>query len=142
MGSSPKCRNGFEHLEETRMTDNLPLIRLLVLRSAKIEAMLAFYTTIGLRFEQEQHGTGPKHYSAQIGGMVFELYPLGNKDAGDTTTRLGITVDDLGKTLDRLKAVSAVVSREPEATPWGRRAVVRDPDGRSIELYEQPKKEC
>jgi len=123
------------------MADNLPLLRLLVLRSAKTEEILACYTAIGLSFKQEQHGTGPLHHSAQIGATVFELYPLGSQDAADTTTRLGFAVDELDKTLDRLKAVNGEVSREPEDTPWGRRAVVRDPDGRSIELYERTTKE-
>jgi lactoylglutathione lyase len=115
------------------MTDNSPSIRLLV--SAKTEAMLASYTAIGVRFQQEQHGAGPIHYSAQLGGTVFELYPLGGKDITDTTTRFGFTVGDLTKTLDQLKLLNAAVTREPEATAWGQRAVVRDPDGRSVELY-------
>ena len=123
------------------MTEHPPSLRLLVLKSAKTEAVLAFYTAIGLSFKQEQHGTGPLHNSTQIGATVFELYPLGRKDAADTTTRLGFAVDDLDMTLGRLKAVNGEVSREPENTPWGRRAVVRDPDGRSIELYERTTKE-
>ena len=57
--------------------------------------MPAFYAAIGLRFEQEQHGTGPLHDSAQIGATVFELYILGSKDATDTPTRLGFAVDNL-----------------------------------------------
>ena len=119
------------------MADKSPSLRLLVLRSAKTDEMLACYSAIGLGFKQEQHGTGPLHHSAQIEATVFELYPLGSKDATDTTTRLGFSVDDLYKTLDRLRAVNVELSREPENTPWGRRAVVRDPDGRSVELYER-----
>src|ERR1700687_2879503 len=49
------CRNGFKQYEGARMTDHSPSLRLLVLKSVKTEAMLAFYTVIGLRFEQEQH---------------------------------------------------------------------------------------
>lgn len=123
------------------MTDNSPSLRLLVITSAKTEAMLAFYAAIGFRFEQEQHGTGPLHYSAQVGDTVFELYPLGSKDAADATTRVGFAVDHLGMTLGNVKAVTGAVIREPEATAWGRRAVVRDPDGRSVELYERTTKE-
>jgi lactoylglutathione lyase len=123
------------------MTEHPPSLRLLVLKSAKTEAVLAFYTAIGLSFKQEQHGTGPKHHSAQIGATVFELYPLGGKDVADPTPRLGFAVDDLGKTLENLSALNGAIIREPEATAWGRRAVVHDPDGRSVELYERTTKE-
>lgn len=119
------------------MSMNPPSLRLLVLKSAKTEAMVAFYTALGLGFQQEQHGTGPLHYSAQMNGTVFEVYPLGGRDVADTTTRLGFAVDDLGTTMDQLKSLHAAVAREPERSAWGRRAVVRDPDGRSIELFER-----
>lgn len=119
------------------MTDHPPSLRLLVLKSANTEAALAFYTAIGFNFRQEQHGTGPLHHSAQMSGTVFELYPLGGKDVADTTTRLGFAVDDLGKTMNQLKPLNAAVIREPELTAWGRRAVVLDPDGRSVEIYER-----
>ena len=119
------------------MTENPPTLRLLVLKSAKTEAMRAFYTAIGLSFKQEQHGTGPLHHAAQIGATVFQLYPLGSKDAADTTTRLGFAVDDFDKTMDHLKHLNTAVTREPETSAWGRRAVVRDPDGRSVELYDR-----
>ena len=66
--------------------------------------------------------------------MVIELYPL-PADAGpaDASTRLGFAVPDLDAVLAKLAA--AVVSG-PLATEWGRRAVVRDPDGRKVELTD------
>jgi hypothetical protein len=36
-----------------------------------------------------------------------------------------------------LKAVGTLLSTEPQATQWGVRAVVRDPDGRAVELYQR-----
>src|SRR5690349_5415963 len=52
-----------------------PALSLLVLRTGKLEQTLAFYRALGLEFAQEQHGSGPIHYSAQIGGTVIEIYP-------------------------------------------------------------------
>ncbi len=118
-----------------------PSLCLLVLKSDQTDAMLAFYGAIGLSFTQEQHGSGPVHYSAQTGSTVFELYPLGSKDVADNSTRLGFAVENLEKTLTDLKALNCLASKEPESTTWGRRAVVRDPDDRHIELYEQKKRE-
>ena len=42
-------------------------LSLMVLRTDNIEAVLAFYQAIGLQFQQEQHGSGPIHYSCEIG---------------------------------------------------------------------------
>ena len=68
---------------------------------------------------------------------VLELYPLRPDDAAETSTRLGFTVPDLALTLERLKGANAVVTSDARTTVWGKRAVVRDPDGRSVELCEQ-----
>lgn len=35
-----------------------------------------------------------------------------------------------------LKSSQMEVASKPKATPWGVRAVVRDPDGRTVELCE------
>ena len=52
-----------------------PACTLVVLRTSQLGACRAFYEAIGLRFVDEQHGRGPAHLAASIGGMVFELYP-------------------------------------------------------------------
>jgi predicted enzyme related to lactoylglutathione lyase len=45
-------------------------------------------------------------------------------------------VPDLDAALRSVDAVGAVLVGRPKTTPWGRRAVVRDPDGRAVELVE------
>jgi hypothetical protein len=80
---------------------NNPALALMVLRTSQMETTLAFYRALGFSFVQERHGSGPVHYSTQLGSSVLEIFP--------------------------------------SDSPWGRRAVVVDPDGRGIELSE-PKK--
>ena len=46
-----------------------------VLRCADIEATRTFYESLGIEVTEERHGTGPKHYSARLGGGVVEFYP-------------------------------------------------------------------
>jgi lactoylglutathione lyase len=113
---------------------------LLVLRVADIPASLAFYRALGLEFVEEQHGTGPVHYSCQLNGMVIELFPgkpgtaLDRRNAG--ATMIGFQVYDLDIVLENVSAMGATILTAPQVNNWGRRAVIQDIDGRAIELNQ------
>ena len=108
-----------------------PTLKLIVLKTAQVESLRDFYARIGFRFVEEQHGKGPVHFSTSLGDGVLEIYPLPVGAVGDSTTRVGFGVADLASVLEELGAEC-----DPKQTNWGLRAVVRDPDGRSVELYE------
>lgn len=118
-------------------------LSLIVLRTSKMQETLAFYRAFGFAFSEEQHGSGPIHHSTQIGSSVLEIYPgdaaepMNRKASG--ATMLGFAVESLDNTLQALEKLRATVISAPKDSPWGRRAVVVDPDGRSVELSE-PKK--
>ena len=97
--------------------------------------MRGFYTQLGFQFVQEQHGTGPVHHSAPLGDGILEIYPLSDGVEADQTTRLGFAVSDLESIVECLD--EAHVRSKPKHTEWGLRAVLRDPDGRTVELYDQ-----
>ncbi|BCM93377.1 hypothetical protein IAD21_05268 [Abditibacteriota bacterium] len=109
-----------------------PLLSLLVLRSRAIEVTRDFYSALGLHFEQEQHGSGPLHYAAQVEGTVLEIYPLkpGQTEADDTTM-LGFQVSSLEEVIGKL-----AVEADIKPSPWGRFCSVKDPDGRTVRLTE------
>ena len=118
----------------------IPSLSLIVLRTAKLDASLAFYGALGLKFVQEQHGTGPVHYSCQLESTVIEIYP-GNEGTAPSrlsggATMLGFQVASVDLALGALQQFDAVVVTPAKDSPWGRRAVVADCDGRAIELTE------
>lgn len=87
----------------------------LVLYCSDPEASAAWYSdALGLRFQREQHGGGPVHFSSRIGSTVVELYPAGD-DGPVTRTRIGLSVPD-------------PFGVRPEPT------TVTDPDGNTIEV--------
>src|SRR5262249_16614966 len=49
---------------------------LVVIRVSDLQRALGFYEVLGLRFSEEQHGDGPKHLAAEVGDVIFEMYPL------------------------------------------------------------------
>ncbi|OAI54995.1 hypothetical protein AYO44_13805 [Planctomycetaceae bacterium SCGC AG-212-F19] len=120
------------------MTEPAVLLKLLVLKTRQTDKLVAFYRSLGITFNEEQHGKGPVHYAANMGGMVLEIYPLPD-DTGttDQTTRLGFAVANLVQVVEDLQTSGTIVTRPLHQGPWGHRAVVQDPDGRAIELYQR-----
>lgn len=110
-------------------------LNLLVLRCADLERSRAFYELLGLRFTRHAHGSGPEHYVHEDERGVFELYPRKEPSAGDQTG-LGFAVADL----ELAHSTFTSARFEPGAVkdnPWGRSFVVRDPDGRRVEISQK-----
>lgn len=107
-------------------------INLLVLRTSKLEELRGFYENLGANFQKEKHGNGPEHYAATLAdGFVLEIYPIRDGAISDNNLRIGLKVDDIEKALGLLDQAAT-----PKQSPWGLRAIVRDPDGRTIELIQ------
>jgi len=113
-------------------------LSLLVLKTRQVEDLRAFYGALGIAFVVEQHGQGPLHYAAECDALVIEIYPLAEDDPpADTTTRLGFVVEQLETLMQNLGSLGVTVVTTPKTTAWGYRAVVRDPDGRAVELCQR-----
>jgi lactoylglutathione lyase len=114
------------------------MLSLIVLKTRQVDALRKFYSSLGIELSEEQHGKGPVHFAGQVGEVVFEVYPLPEDGTlADATTRLGFVVVRLSEVVEALKALGTAIVTEPQTTQWGFRAVVRDPDGRAIELYQR-----
>ena len=117
-----------------------PSLSLVMIRSAKPEATLAFYRELGCEFAEEKHGNGPLHHSCEMGGTVFEIYPgedgaaVNRKQAG--ATMLGFSVPSLNPILSRLAEAGAEILSPAKQTAWGLSATITDPDGRAVNIAE------
>jgi catechol 2,3-dioxygenase-like lactoylglutathione lyase family enzyme len=110
------------------------LLNLMVLRCTDIERSRQFYERLGMRFVQHARGKGPQHYACEDEHGVFELYPATHELNGDMT---GLGFDSAG--VDALRAELLAAGFEPgpiQQQPWGRVFVVRDPDGRRVEMKQ------
>lgn len=45
-----------------------------------MERLKTFFERLGLQFEEEQHGNGPKHFACAYDGTVLEIYPTKLKE--------------------------------------------------------------
>lgn len=110
---------------------------LVVLRTKNMPKIIAWYGAIGVQIVKEKQEKSTSTYTADLEGLVLEFLPLSEEmPAPEPNVRLGFVVSDLDKTLADLKTLGTVVINPPQSTTRGFRAVVRDPDGRSIELYK------
>jgi lactoylglutathione lyase len=103
----------------------------LVLRCRNLEASRRFYAALGLVLTTEQHGSGPLHYSCQLGATLLELYPASSTAS---SVRLGIAVADLDAVVQSVRSLAVRVNREPTAER--RACVLRDPDDNTVELTQ------
>jgi predicted enzyme related to lactoylglutathione lyase len=111
-------------------------LKLVVIRSMEPAHTVRFYSLLGMQFQEEQHGSGPIHWAASVVEIVLEIYSAKSAHEVDSTTRLGFEVTEAGVVLERLRTAGFEVVKELSRGPWGTRAVVRDSDGRSVEIVQ------
>jgi catechol 2,3-dioxygenase-like lactoylglutathione lyase family enzyme len=110
-------------------------LSLLVLKTRDPLRVRAFYGALGIEFVEERHAQGPVHFAGRVGDMILEVYPLAaGISAADTTTRLGFTVDDIETVLGEIRVLDPSLAGGDRALDGKRAIVVRDPDGRAVEL--------
>lgn len=112
-------------------------LSLIVLRTPDPEKLQAQYCMLGIEFQYHRHGSGPFHYSAELVGLILEIYPLSrSQEKADPHLRLGFTVANLDELIPTLLKLGWKVLSGPQKTEWGYTAVVQDMDGRKVELTE------
>lgn len=113
-----------------------PRLNLVVIRSRDMDRSAQFYASLGLQLERHRHGTGPDHFASEEEGRVFEIYPRQDETDSTAGVRVGFQVVAVHAIVQRLEEEGARVLSAPKSSPWGRRAVVEDPDGHRVELTE------
>jgi lactoylglutathione lyase len=113
-----------------------PALTLLVLKTRKVEQLRQFYQTLGIKFVKEQHGKGPVHYAGQACGIVIEIYPVSDDALIDASIRLGFAVENLAETVRALEPNRDGTTSPSQSSGVGLHALVRDPDGRAVELSQ------
>ncbi len=110
-------------------------LTLIVLSCRDITASKWFYESLGLVFQEEKHGKGPRHFSAIASGVVLKLFPISSQERlMDGPRRLGFSVHDLpGVTLTLIAIGTKQIPTESVDA-----ACFQDPDGRIVEVTQEP----
>ena len=113
-------------------------LRLLVVRTPDMARLADFYSLLGLTFDYHKHGKSPYHYSAMLGSTTLEIYPLAKAQTeADKDLRLGFAVNNFETIIKLLQEKETEFLSEPMQTDYGFMTIIKDPDGRKIELYKK-----
>lgn len=107
-------------------------VSLVVLRCADLDATRDFYAALGLRLIPEQHAMGPRHYSSTCDGVVLEFYPLEGRPTSGL--RLGLALSAALFSQERASQAGGTLVRDSESPSGGRRVILRDPDGHTLDI--------
>ncbi len=114
----------------------------LVVYASDTARAAAFYRAVGVDLEDEDHGEGPVHFAADLGGVHFAIYPA--EAPGRAPARRsggasfpGFYVSSLDRVTAALAGLGAPVLQPHQEMPWGCRIVVEDPDGRPVEVNQR-----
>jgi lactoylglutathione lyase len=114
----------------------MSFLNLVVLRCIDIERTRAFYECLGLQFERHRHGDGPEHLTAvDDWAIVIELYPATERNPADRCG-VGLGVANPEKAIMALRS-NGFDPGPIEQRPWGPSFVVRDPEGRRVEVKRE-----
>jgi len=112
-------------------------VNLIVIRTGQPKELADFYSELGIDFDYHKHEKGSWHYSSKMGKLIFEIYPLmKGQETADKSLRLGFTVDKLDELIAILRKNVEIIA-EPKVSEWGYFAIIKDLDGRKIELKEK-----
>jgi lactoylglutathione lyase len=113
-------------------------LRALVLRCANLERTKEFYEHLGLCWTAERHGSGPLHYSTQLGPTLLEIYPS-TPSWPATRVRLALGVAELASGLERLTVADLLAqpARRVAHDDGSIAVIVHDPEDNVVELSER-----
>lgn len=114
----------------------------IVFFSPQPDRTIAFYRSVGVDFEEEDHGDGLMHAAADLGDVHVAVFPASGGGVapgwrGGGSTFVGFYVDSLDDTLAGLRRMGAALLVEHQVREWGCRVVVEDPDGRAVEVNQR-----
>ena len=114
------------------------MLNLLVIRTSDPEKLKTQYEYLGFSFVYHNHENGPFHYSTNINGVIFEIYPLTKSmTKADGSLRLGFDIENLENKLEELRKTDWNIISEIKETQWGNCSIIQDLDGRKVELKQR-----
>ena len=115
----------------------------LAFNSKHNEALAQFYEALGAKLLPKKVKVGSMTYQGEINGIEISIYHSEHPEPPKLpSVSLRFKVDDIEGTLSRLRAQPlAQVMMDMEMMPDGKKAIVLDPDGRSVEIVELWKSE-
>ncbi|HWU41951.1 MAG TPA: VOC family protein [Bdellovibrio sp.] len=110
----------------------------ITLNTSRLQDMLEFYRLLGFQFKAVKVDKGSEVYRALHNEIEFSLYSIKNaQNSQIPTLQLGFRITNLEDRVHQLQKIkTATCVLDPTSMPDGKKAILLDPDGHSIELIE------
>ncbi len=110
----------------------------ITVNTPNLENMVRFYEVLGCEFSKVKVNNGGDLFRSALEG--FELSLLSIKSAqmvGNPKVMMGFKVNNFESKIELLISIPGVIFiLDPTDMPDGRKAIIQDPDGHTVELLE------
>lgn len=93
--------------------------------------------SLGLTLTKQTTAGGAPYFTAECHGLKLKVFPTADVPSDPKETTLHLAVDSLEGTLAAAAPFQAPILRPVHQSPWGRRAIIADPEGRRIILSDR-----
>lgn len=112
----------------------------ITINTNQLANMTSFYQALGCQFMTHQVEKGSSVQKTKIGNLEFALYSVGQ--ISDVKRfplmQLSLKVKNLDAIIKRIQEIPGItIILDPTIMPDGKRSIVLDPDGNSIDLTEE-----
>ncbi|MBK9323584.1 MAG: VOC family protein [Bdellovibrionaceae bacterium] len=112
----------------------------ITVNTPNLENMIRFYEILGCHFAHVKVSVGGELFRSCIEGFELSLMSIPSAEVGKTPKVLmGFKVTQLEEKVSKLNLIPGVITiLDPTDMPDGKKAIVQDPDGHSVELINTP----
>ncbi|MBL7543456.1 MAG: VOC family protein [Bdellovibrionaceae bacterium] len=112
-------------------------LRSLVIATSQIKDVLRFYQNLGLEFKTKKVALGTEYYWTLANGLEIAFLEKPDiKLEAQPHYLLSFRVKEIDKKYQQFVANKFIGIMDPTDFDEGRKAIVLDPDGRSVEMLE------
>lgn len=112
-------------------------LRTIVMATSQISKTVSFYQILGLNFLKKNITLGGEIYSATLDDLELALLEKSNVEKlPQPNYMLSFKVENLDKLHEKMLSGGHISILEPTVFAEGKKAILLDPDGRSVELIQ------
>lgn len=112
-------------------------LRSLVIATSQIKDVLRFYENLGLTFKIKKVSLGTEYYWTLANGLeIGFLEKIGIQQDTQPHYMLSFRVKNIDDVFQQMVSHKFIGIMDPTDFEEGRKAIIMDPDGRSVEIIE------
>ncbi|MBS1969761.1 MAG: VOC family protein [Bdellovibrionales bacterium] len=111
----------------------------ITVNTPNLENMVRFYEILGCKFAKVKVTIGGELFRSSLAGFELSLMSIQSATTGHyPKVMMGFRIQDMEAKVEKLSSIPGVIMiLDPTDMPDGRKAILQDPDGHSVELVAE-----